>query len=123
MNAQLDLIPRPSIRRPDHRAGQLRADMGIDRVVDATERQSPDWLDKALARVRVFARAQAGLFTIEQARSVLESELPEPSDARVWGAVTRAAKAAEFIVPTNVHAPCASSNGSLKPMYRRGPKA
>ncbi len=120
MNTQMDLIPRPTLRRPDHRAGRMRANMGIERVGEATERNSPEWLGKALDRLRVFARNQHGLFTIEQARAVLEGELPEPSDARVWGAVTRQAKSAGIIEKTKVFAPCASSNGSPKPMYRRG---
>lgn len=124
MNQQLDLIPAPTLRRrPDHRAGRMRADMGIDRVTEATERHSPDWVNKALERLRAFARGQHGLFTIEQARAVLESELPEPSDARIWGAVTRQAKTAGIIERTKLYAPCASSNGSPKPMYRRGAMA
>lgn len=118
---QMDLIARPVLRRrPDYRAGRMRADMGIDRVAEATERNSPDWLEKALERLRAFVRHQHGLFTIEQARSVLEAELPVPSDARIWGSVTRQAKAAGIIEQTKVYAPCASSNGSPKPMYRKG---
>ncbi len=124
MSMQLDLIPQPALRRgPDYKAGRMRADMGIDRVSEATDRHSPDWLGQALARVKAFAAHQHGLFTIEQCRAVLEKELPAPSDARVWGAVTRQAKAAGFIEQTKLYAPCASSNGSPKPMYRRGGKA
>ena len=80
MNQQMDLIARPVLRRPDYRAGRMRADMGIDRVAEGR---------------------------------------------RIHGArfVTRQAKAAGIIEQTKVYAPCASSNGSPKPMYRRGAKA
>ncbi len=124
MSAQLDLIPQPALRRsPDYKAGRMRADMGIDRVSEATDRHSPDWLEKALGRVKAFAAHQHGLFTIEQCRAVLEKELPPPSDARIWGAVTRQAKARGYLEQSKLYAPCASSNGSPKPMYRRGAKA
>lgn len=124
MNTQMDLIPRPALRRrPDHRAGRMRADMGIERVSEATERNSPDWLEKALERVRVFARTQAGMFTVEQMRSVLADELPTPSDQRIWGAVCIHAQKAGYLAKTKLYAPAASSNNSPKRLYVRGPKA
>ena len=120
----MDLIAPPVLRRrPDYRAGRMRADMGINRVSEATDRHCPDWMDKALSRLREFARHQAGMFTIEVARSVLESELPQPSDCRVWGAVTRMALKAEYISATKHYAPAASSNNAVRRMYVRGAKA
>lgn len=119
--AQLDLIPQPTVRRgPDHRAARVRREFGMDRVADATERLNRGWFEKAMERLRAFVKPQAGVFTMEQARAVLESELPEPSDARVWGPLTKMAVAAHVIEPTKLFAPAASSNGSPKRMYRKG---
>lgn len=124
MSQQLDLIPAPTLRRrPDFKAGQMRADMGIDRVTEATERQSPDWTERALSRLREFARHQAGMFTVEVARSVIEPELQPCSDLRVWGAVTRMALKAGYITATKHYAPAASSNNAVRRMYVKGAKA
>jgi hypothetical protein len=38
----------------------------------------------------------------------------------VWGHITRASIARGFIVKTDRTAPAASSNGSAKPLFRRG---
>jgi len=61
------------------------------------------------------------MFTIEMVRSVVGSEIDPPTDLRAWGHVTRRAVAEKLIerVP-KTFSPAASSNGSPKPMYRRG---
>jgi hypothetical protein len=108
---------------PIVRASQ-RAAAGMDRVRDAVESESPGWMDAALDAVRRFASTQHGLFTAEQMRSVIQAELPPTTRLRVWGPVTKAAVAAGFIEPVRgMFAPAASSNGSVRQMYRRGPKA
>jgi hypothetical protein len=117
---QLELIERPS---PIVRASQ-RAVAGMDRVRDAVESESPGWSEKALDAVRRFAAQQAGMFTTEGMRSVIQKELPATTRLRVWGPVTKAAVAKGYIEPVKgAFAPAASSNGSPKRMYRRGPKA
>lgn len=85
---------------------------------------SAGWTDKAIELLRVFARNQPAFFTIEAARGVIAKEIPEPPYLRAWGAVTQRAAQAQFIqkVP-GAYAPAASSNGSPKPLYRRGVKA
>lgn len=97
-----------------------RADAGIARVTLATERRVPGWVDMAIERLRSWAQARPEPFTIEIARAAIEPGLPEPSDGRVWGAVTRAAVRAGVIEPTGGFAPAASSNGSPKRLYRGG---
>jgi hypothetical protein len=57
-------------------------------------------------------------------RSVVATEVPAPTDLRAWGVITRLAVSREFIARVRGgFAPAASSRGSEKPLYRRGPKA
>jgi hypothetical protein len=88
------------------------------------DRTDPGWSDRALQALQRFARNQHAVFTIEMARSVIAAEVSQPHDLRAWGSITSKAVAAGFIqrVPGRT-APAASSNGSPKPLYRRGPKA
>lgn len=115
-----DLFPLPEVKRArakGHAMGDLAAEK-TEREVD------PEWTEKAVAGVRKFARYQGGVFTIEMARGVLQAELPEPTDLRAWGRVTRMARDREFIEPVRgSYFPATSSNGSPKQVYRRGPKA
>lgn len=116
---QLDLIPRPVIER-----ARARRDAGMERVRDAAEREVPNWTALALEAVRRFAGHQGGYFTMEQCRAIVESDLPHQPRLRAWGGVTQSAIRAGFIEQVRgQYAPAASSNGSPKPMYRRGPKA
>jgi hypothetical protein len=106
-----------SARAKGHAMGDLAAEK-TERLVD------PYWCEKAVYRVRVFSRHQSGVFTIEMARSVLQAELPAPTDLRAWGRVTRMARDREFIEAVRgSYFPATSSNGSPKQVYRRGPKA
>jgi hypothetical protein len=112
-----DLFPLPAAkqaRAKGHAMGDLAAEK-TEREVD------PEWTEKAVERLRAFARHQGGVFTIEMARGVLQAELPEPTDLRAWGRVSRVARAREFIEPVRgSYFPAASSNGSPKQVYRRG---
>lgn len=106
------------VRRARER-GHAMAEAAADRADRAIE----GWTLMAVDAMRRFAAAQTGLFTIEMARMVLERELPKPTDGRAWGKVTTMAKRAEYIEPVrNTYFPAASSNGSPKPVYRRGAK-
>lgn len=115
-----DLFPVPAIKRArakGHAMGDLAAQK-TEREVD------PEWTEKAVERLRVFARHQGGVFTIEMARGVLQAELPTPTDLRAWGRVSRMAREREYIEPVRgSDFPAASSNGSPKQVYRRGAKA
>ena len=117
---QLDLL---SPVAPIVRASQ-RATAGMERVRDAVEAECPGWMDVALDAVRRFAAVQSvELFTAEAMRSVIGAELPPTTRLRVWGPLVKKAIAAGYIAPTGKYAPAASSNGSVRQMYRRGPKA
>lgn len=107
----------------------MRADLGVERAARKAERIGGDWIERALREVGFFARgvpADAAEFTIEEARAFAEALQPRPSsvDGRVWGHITREACARGLIerVPGKFKA-AASSNGSPKAVYRRGPKA
>jgi hypothetical protein len=123
---QLDLIPRPEASRRAERQRAMaeataRADLGISRAADKADRTIPGWCALACDAVRRFAAHQHGWFTMEQIRLVMEPELPAPPDARSWGQVTRMAKARGYIEVVKGQAfPAASSNGSAKPVYRKG---
>jgi hypothetical protein len=105
-------------------AARARAEVGIQRVADATERTEAGWCEKATERLREFAHDQGGVFTIELARLAFEKQLPPPTDLRIWGAVTRMATNRGYIERVEgQYFPAASSNTSPKPVYRRGVSA
>ena len=121
---QLDLIPKVPTRRERLERARERASIGIDRAAEATERRIEGWCEQACEELRQFAKRQSGMFTVELARGAIEQRLPAPRDLRAWGRVTRMAAARGFIQPVRcMYFPAASSNGSHKPVYRRGPKA
>lgn len=108
----------------DFNAAAKRADAGISRAARKAGKLEHGWVASTVEEVRAFVRAQpaTALFTIEDAR-VACRPMPMGADARAWGQVTRRAKALGIISPTNQMKPAASSNGSPKPLYRRGPHA
>jgi len=130
---QVELFSKPDTSRRAARSRAMqdareRADTGIERAMAATDAADPQWADDALQAVRKFAAAQAKgvMFTAELLRLAVERAglRKPPRDARSWGGIIRAAAGAEFI--ERVHGathPAASSNGSPKPVYRRGAKA
>lgn len=95
-----------------------RAELGIQRSVDHANRVESEWSGQALGLLVAFARQRGQPFLIEEARRWAESNgLREPPDARSWGAVTRRASAKKRIEKVGA-APAASSNCSLKPLWR-----
>ena len=117
---QMDLLERP----PAMARARAAADVGIERATARNEEANPGWVDAAVMRLRMFARHAPGVWTMEQAREVIGPELPEPTDLRTWGAVTRTAAKRGYISPVRgVYIAAASSNGSAKPAYRKGAKA
>jgi hypothetical protein len=109
---------------------RARGDLGIERAARKAERTTPEWVAKAADLLRIAAvieQARGPLFaefTVEQLRLMVDKALPKPTDERAWGAATRAARAAGFIEPIDgKFRPAASSNGSPKQVYRKGPNA
>lgn len=59
--------------------------------------------------------------TIEMLREVVAAEIDPPHDLRAWGPITKKAMRKDVIqLVRGATAPAASSNGSPKPLYRRG---
>lgn len=104
---------------------EVRAETGMQRAAQHAENDDPGWCARALQALRQFAVDEGeALFTIETARSALWSRgLKGPPELRAWGAVTRAASKAGYIAMTDRMERCPSSNGSPKPLWRRGPNA
>jgi hypothetical protein len=98
-----------------------RAETGMQRSVDHADRDTPGWSERALEALRRYARIQAEDFTIEKARAAIVLEAPP--DQRAFGAVTQSAIRKGYIQKTGGYAAASSSNGSPKPLYRRGPAA
>lgn len=110
MNAQLAI---------DFDAARERAERGMQAAVDHANAVESEWSGQALGLLVAFARQVGRPFLIEEARKWAEDNgLPPPPDARSWGAVTRRAKAKRRIEKTSGAAAAASSNCSLKPLWR-----
>lgn len=104
----------------DFAAAERRADVGMQRAADHAEREEPGWTEQAVEALRRFALTQTKPFTIEAAREAIQSQVARPPEARAWGAVTKTARARNFIESAGVVLPAASSNGSLKPGWKAG---
>lgn len=118
MPEQIELLDRPRIER-----ARAKGQRGADLATDKTERVvDPQWVAKAAEALRKFAAGQAGLFTAEMARGVIElqKELAAPSDLRSWGKAVQVALRRNFIEATNNYFPAASSNGAVRRCYKKG---
>lgn len=125
---QMELLEKPVVTRAKARhdaleAARDRGEQGMDRAARRQARLHADWCDEALEALRRFARGQAGMWTIEIARSVIELDLPKPAEARAWGRVVQTAARLGYIEKTALSAPTVSSNASSKPLWKRGRKA
>lgn len=129
---QLELLEKPDTSRAAARNramqdARARANEGMQRAADRADREGPEWVAAAVQAVQRFARGQTpgAMFTVEQMRLALElAGLPKPTDGRAWGIVTRMVKTAGYLERVKgLMFPAASSNGSEKPVYRRGAKA
>ena len=108
----------------DFEGAVKRAEAGVKRSASRAARLEPGWIEKTIEEVRAIVDAcdESARFTIEEVRAQC-TPMPAGSDARGWGQVTRRAAALGIIVRTGLYAPAASSNGSPKPIYRKGPSA
>ncbi len=93
-------------------------DLGMQRSVDHANKVESEWSGQALGLLVAFAKYIARPFLIEEARTYAEANgLPQPPDARAWGAVTKRASVKRRIEKCGAGA-AASSNCSLKPLWR-----
>lgn len=127
----LDSVPaidsgRKAARRAAMDSAQARAERGLSRAELRVEALHPGWCLLAVDAVRKAARSQAGKFSFEALRLVIEQqdELPRPPELRVWGVISRRAAKAGYIEQAKGQTvPAASSNGAPKPAWKWGPKA
>lgn len=114
-------ITRASARAAAMTLARQRREAGISAAARRAERLNAGWCGMALEHLRRFACSQVGVWTIEQVRAVLESQLPAPTDARAWGQVTITAIRLGYIEKApGVFLPAASSNAAPKQGWRRG---
>lgn len=111
----------------DLEAARTRGDLGVERAARRAEKLTPGWVERAADLIKTGAcilAARQTDFTIEEVRALVDAALPKPPDLRAWGAATRRAVTLGYIarVP-GTYRPAASSNGSPKPVYRKGPNA
>lgn len=112
-------------------AARAKGDRGI---ASSINHAGDAWADSALTMVRWFAKVKQRqhyldedhneivypAWTMEECRLwAAAHDLPEPPDARAWGAVTRRALSEGLIVRTGQFRPTAASNGGLKALYRK----
>lgn len=98
----------------DFTAALERRDQGVERAAGHANRVESEWTGQALGMLTAFAAQHGKPFLIEEARAYAEAHgLPDPPDARSWGAVARRAAAKNRIRKTGF-APAASSNASPK---------
>lgn len=110
--------------RNTHGLAYSVADEAIARVADKADDLIPGWCEKACQALRKFARTRGVMFTVEQARLILASQLPRPHDDRCWGKVTAMALKRGYIEPVKgLYFPTVSSNGSVRAVYRGGVNA
>lgn len=123
-----ELRNEPSRRSPSGRVSpdwlsqaRERGHQAGDRAAQKTERLDPGWVAEAVAALGAFAQAQAVPFIVEDARLAgATPPMPEGTDARAWGTVTRLAKRQGLIRPSGTYRAAATSNGSPKPEYVAG---
>ena len=87
---------------------------------DACARKAgSEWVEQAVEIVRVYAAYSHPIrFTMDELRTSLTT-FRTPPDARAWGTVTRLAVARGIIARTGGYRAAVSSNGSVKPVYRK----
>lgn len=105
----------------DFDAAAEARDLGMQRAVDHANREEPEWSGQALGQLTAYANIIGRPFLIEEARVWAEAHgLPNPPDARAWGAVVkRAAHKKKPVIVRAGAAPAASSHCSLKPLWVR----
>ena len=118
----MEEVSSTSIRRPTRSDMRVvRNSSTISSTLAAADRTAPGWSERAYDAIRRFAAGQAGAFTIEMLREVVAAEIDPPHDLRAWGPITKKAMRKDVIqLVRGATAPAASSNGSPKPLYKRG---
>jgi hypothetical protein len=87
------------------------------RARDHAEADLPGWTETAAGWLRVYAESCGGTFLCEQARAAAIG-VPEPANAKAWGAAVVMAVKRGWIVKAG-YGPASSSNGSPKTLFCR----
>lgn len=95
-------------------------EVGIARSQQSAEHSTPGWTEMAALCLCGYAQTH-DTFTIEEARAAMS--VPEPPELRAWGSATQMAQRRGWIERTGTYRQATSSNGSEKPVYRRGTRA
>lgn len=95
---------------------------GMNRAVSHANRVVDKWSDIARNAVINFLKSKDDdyLFIIEDVRSEIDNKIPPPPDLRSWGSVTQSLVRHHDIEATDLFRKAASSNGSPKPVYKKG---
>lgn len=98
----------------DFTAAMQARDLGVQRAADHANRVESEWTGQAIGLLVAFAKDCGRPFLVEEARAYAEAKgLPQPPDARSWGAVIRRAAAKRRVRKVGYGA-AASSNCSPK---------
>ncbi|MDE3022636.1 MAG: hypothetical protein KGI54_12380 [Pseudomonadota bacterium] len=92
----------------------INREQGIAKVQESTEVACPGWTDIALNAVIAFAKSHEHFLT-EEVREYCHEFVPEPRDARAWGAVIRRA------VKTNIISFDQDMRLHVLPIYHQSP--
>lgn len=104
---------QPDLFDPRYLA-EAKAEDGIQRAGDHADAEEPGWTDIAAEEIRDYARSTGEPFLIEDVVAI--SRAGPPPDGRAWGAATRKASRAGWIVRIG-YAPANSSNRSPKCLW------
>jgi hypothetical protein len=113
MSAQLSI---------DFTAAMEARDLGVQRSVEHANAVESEWSGQALGLLRLYVALRDEPFLTEDFRAwahAAPQSLPQPPDARAFGAVIQRAAKKHRIIERVGAAPAASSHCSLKPTWRR----
>jgi hypothetical protein len=98
-----------------------RRDDGIQRALDHAEQENRNWRESALLLLETFLLERGGIPFLAEAFRVYakrSKRVPDPPDARAWGAVMTAAKKSGMIVACGAER-ALTSNLSFKVLWRK----
>ena len=119
------------------KSARQRADRGIESSRQHAEQDAPGWGEMALTMVRWFSKVKDRQYesslltgpvvgrnhyawTAEECRLWCAAhDLPDPPELRAWGSVIQRALREGLIVKTGGFRATASSNGSVRALYRK----
>lgn len=108
------------MKQQDLFVAEERGRAGMTAAALHAEQKTPGWGDLAYRALLEAAVTCGALFTIEDLRLRIGSDVPPPPDLRAWGHVVQRAIRAGKLIKTGVYAPRASGHGTPTMTYRCG---